>query len=534
MNIRVTGLVAPALSIVGAGACCFPALAGGGPVSAFGLQHAPIGQAQLDPQGSRLVVSNIGSSGKDGVSIDLGETQGFHCEADFGQRGQLPPGMLFRFDATAQFPGGDLNLYCFQLEEVGNGLGGLSMDLSALNPGMLRVEAVLDGQVQETYEFGQPFPNPILVGDLGTTPDGKGSTLTVSNIGSSGKDGVAAGCTFCIDSFFDIHYQTPFQGSVGGNPVVIADAVRFTLLQMPAGSLPLPPFTRAEMHGAVPGSLYQFGVNEEAIELFDLPHRALGQAQMSAGGDHLTISNIGSSGKDGVSQDPLPPGSQGNNYEFSGIAPPDAFLLTVESDVLLEGLPPGEPVVRTVELPPGMAFFEMTVDFSALGSSSQTVELYLGGPLVFTQSGQTGVVATATTFPDFSGLESVDGGVIQKFGWVPAVPVTIPGGPTILADQLVVIPEPGGGLGLPAFQEMTASRVWVAGDDSIDIVNQQALLPPACPWDCQAVPDGNVSVTDFLTMLSQWGQAGTSCEFDGGVVSVTDFLVMLAHWGPCP
>ncbi len=55
-----------------------------------------------------------------------------------------------------------------------------------------------------------------------------------------------------------------------------------------------------------------------------------------------------------------------------------------------------------------------------------------------------------------------------------------------------------------------------------------------CPWDCEQVPDGNVSVIDFLAMLAQWGQVGTSCDFDGGVVSVTDFLVMLSHWGPCP
>jgi hypothetical protein len=55
-----------------------------------------------------------------------------------------------------------------------------------------------------------------------------------------------------------------------------------------------------------------------------------------------------------------------------------------------------------------------------------------------------------------------------------------------------------------------------------------------CPWDCQAEPDGTVSVTDFLAMLGQWGQAGTSCDLDGGGVSVTDFLALLAHWGPCP
>ena len=41
---------------------------------------------------------------------------------------------------------------------------------------------------------------------------------------------------------------------------------------------------------------------------------------------------------------------------------------------------------------------------------------------------------------------------------------------------------------------------------------------PACPWDCG---DGNgaVDVADFLALLAQWGQVGTSCDFDGGGVA---------------
>jgi hypothetical protein len=55
-----------------------------------------------------------------------------------------------------------------------------------------------------------------------------------------------------------------------------------------------------------------------------------------------------------------------------------------------------------------------------------------------------------------------------------------------------------------------------------------------CPWDCQATPDGEVNIPDFLALLAQWGQVGTSCDLDGGGVSVTDFLEFLANFGPCP
>jgi hypothetical protein len=55
-----------------------------------------------------------------------------------------------------------------------------------------------------------------------------------------------------------------------------------------------------------------------------------------------------------------------------------------------------------------------------------------------------------------------------------------------------------------------------------------------CPWDCQDEPDGEVGVVDFLTLLAQWGQVGTSCDYDGDGVSVSDFLLLLAGWGSCP
>jgi parallel beta-helix repeat protein len=55
-----------------------------------------------------------------------------------------------------------------------------------------------------------------------------------------------------------------------------------------------------------------------------------------------------------------------------------------------------------------------------------------------------------------------------------------------------------------------------------------------CPWDCGVPADGQVSVIDFLAMLSQWGNVGSPCDFDGGGVGVTDFLMLLVNWGPCP
>jgi hypothetical protein len=56
---------------------------------------------------------------------------------------------------------------------------------------------------------------------------------------------------------------------------------------------------------------------------------------------------------------------------------------------------------------------------------------------------------------------------------------------------------------------------------------------PVCPWDC-GDQNGDVGIVDFLGVLSQWGQVGTSCDVDGGGTGLSDFLDVRAHWGPCP
>lgn len=53
-----------------------------------------------------------------------------------------------------------------------------------------------------------------------------------------------------------------------------------------------------------------------------------------------------------------------------------------------------------------------------------------------------------------------------------------------------------------------------------------------CPWDLDM--SGSVGTSDLLTLLAQWGTAG-SADFDGsGEVGTADLLVLLANWGTCP
>ncbi len=59
----------------------------------------------------------------------------------------------------------------------------------------------------------------------------------------------------------------------------------------------------------------------------------------------------------------------------------------------------------------------------------------------------------------------------------------------------------------------------------------QVALP--CNGDCGDA-DGIVGIVDFLAVLAQWGQIGTSCDLDNDGTGITDFLRVLGTWGPCP
>jgi len=56
-----------------------------------------------------------------------------------------------------------------------------------------------------------------------------------------------------------------------------------------------------------------------------------------------------------------------------------------------------------------------------------------------------------------------------------------------------------------------------------------------CLWDCGGDHDCNVGIVDFLALLAQWNQVGTTCDFGLGAagVGINEFLDLLANWGPC-
>ena len=71
--------------------------------------------------------------------------------------------------------------------------------------------------------------------------------------------------------------------------------------------------------------------------------------------------------------------------------------------------------------------------------------------------------------------------------------------------------------------------------DSVDANGNGIPDECECLADCAAPADDQVDVTDLLTVLGEWGQAGGDCDTDGdGLVDVMDLLRVLGAWGACP
>ncbi len=109
-----------------------------------------------------------------------------------------------------------------------------------------------------------------------------------------------------------------------------------------------------------------------------------------------------------------------------------------------------------------------------------------------------------------------------------------PGSPCIdAANNIAVPPELTTDLdGNPRFVD--DPYIVDTGNGDPPIVDMGAY--ELCLWDCGGDHDGNVGIVDFLGLLSQWDEVGTTCDFGLGDpgVGVNEFLDVLANWGPCP
>ena len=346
-----------------------------------GLNHQPLGAAQVSvqsggPAGEHLVVSNIGSSGLDGVSVDLGESTQWDMDLRPLTQADFPPGAKIFVQTAAE-------------------LGGFPNQPAA---GIRICNLGPEIEVRPTFQHVGPNA-PILVqfrlnGQLVANRPVRQQQL--------------AGVRWAVDSFFDVTYKIDYRTGnqrdecqpnqsgcrlclrrtdgqanefVFGNTTFFADEVDYLYIPGP-DSPTLGAVNRAGVRGSgFPRLIVDCEGNRQGRNLGRFPVSALGEAQVSqsAGGDHLTISNIGSSGEDGVSVD-LGESTLGFEAQWLPIAP---HGLQVEAKGDLGSSAAGQPPETfghvTVVMNPVDSFLNVSSDLSPLGSPDVRVQVFLGG-----------------------------------------------------------------------------------------------------------------------------------------------------------
>ncbi len=513
------------------------------PLNIFGLPHTPLGQAQLDVDGNgNLVVGNIGSSGEDGVSVDLGQAQGFVAEVDFGQAGEWPPGTLFQLDTVAMPPPQGRPL-CLLLREANGGQAQLFLDTSFFDGPdlMLLVELLLDGVVVDSMVYR---PNP-------------GKPIAVGSIGSSGKDGLIIASLPALRPPGDT-FETEMVSLSGTLPQPImlppggfvdADQIRITLTGLPDGTI-LPTIMSLKMRAANLETGH-FAVFDEALGIFGLPNRAVGQAQMM-GFDpdkgqplQLIVSNIGSSGEDGVSVGVSDPGfgiiKAGLHMDIPDVPTAGAFLEAAAEGLNAEPFPIPVGSTRAINVMNLGMHVGLRVDFTPIGVETYTGQIYNMGELVAEVMGLSGPVAINETDLNLSAISQVRaraqnfGFSSPSFDWkiTSVQTITLPDGTAVPGDQVVFIAELDGVAGF-VIDSLSEVSLVAADVPSFTITDETIELAPPCPADLDG--SGAVDVKDLLILLGAWGpNKGHPADLDGsGAVDVKDLLELLGAWGPCP
>ena len=481
------------------------------PLEFQGNLIAPTGVAglQLEPSSGHLVVSNIGSSGLDGVSIDLGDPQGSNL-VKFADPLPLPPDPNFNFNLQARgrvlgIPG-ELPLGGVQIQGSPTG-----------NPVLIGDFAPIEAQAT----FVQVYGGGRLVGSAILPPGGQLGTLSpidpifgMPELCGCGK--FAPGFPYPLPCFFwefdrlgAFHFPNtgPLIGDkialfAGGSPLQVD---RITDLDLSGANLaggqltisnigssgedgvrsePLPPADalRADVLFKDPPQ-----VPDRCVDLFGNSHHALGGARLLPDGDRLVVSNIGSSGEDGVRIDL---GAADNLEVRTGIDlrhPGARFELGGVGSV---GGTPGQPLglfgCQNVN-----GAVQAVADYKLLGIPTVEIRLLLGGVPQATITEACGVIGTVAPGPGGGFPQIVDCGKLAPLP-VPCFFIGIDrpvrftpasGGPAVLCDRVEAlaagIPEPITGLDQVLLRATNLGVFEILGESSSAPPQIESVTPDA-------------------------------------------------------
>jgi hypothetical protein len=417
----------------------------GGGLTVFGIDHAPLGSAgiSVDVSGN-LVVSNIGSSGNDGVSIETQQCQG-HC---YGLSNPDPGGTTLPLGAeiTTTYVGsinGTLNQPIAQVVETKIASGSsIQVDYVGLGSPNFTIEAYLgearigvypgNGGTLMKPSGWDKFVDLIGLGKppccrcphfLAYTPTPSQTGELILTLGDSGQ--CSTGQTVQIDA----------------NPAIFAHLLRI-IPNAPAGAT-VDFVSNVQVTAA---SVPTLTIPGELLFFETITHGALGDATFDAPQGSLTISNIGSSGNDGVS---LSLGkAAGIDATWSDLNPGTGLAVGAFLDASATGNVSGSPgtligSTRVTKMTPG-GRLEVAADFSPVGSTSQIVEVYNAGVLVVSVPGHTGPVANMFSWPNGCGKKWIwfpCNCPCWRWNWGQSISINVVGVGSFVGDELRIFAQ---------------------------------------------------------------------------------------------
>lgn len=261
----------------------------------------------------------------------------------------------------------------------------------------------------------------------------------------------------------------------------------------------------------------------------------LGAATISENNGHLIVSNIGSSGEDGVG---LAPESQYIQAEF-GIPEPE----TVDAlDYALWRENFGQTTAMQFDRQPGGS---MIILFGGVGDPVKQVNYFDGAVLVaqdlINDAGDPDrpvLVGRASSAGEWSGSHEMKWDNTKQKKWSTSAefiePIEfLPAGATasIFIDRIEIVQD-----NTPTVDGFPEVWVHLSCSDAANPADVEFLIldgaTSPCPTDFNG--DGVTDGADLATLLSVWGQNSPLADLNGdGVVDGADLAALLAAWGSC-
>jgi hypothetical protein len=419
--------------------------------------HVPVlalGGGSLRPERDVLTVANLGSSGQDGVSFNLG-IAGDTMVRLAPLPGTLSAGTSLRFDVTGSFNG-------VPEQPIG------SVSYTGVDPNSPWPLAI-------TADFSSiNSPSQLLIvrnngADVGVFP---GHTGPVGNVSSMALGiGKTFGQTKCIRGKYAANTMFQINGInlVGDELLILAEST--------GGHVDYHSSISVRASGIPAFSILGVDITPAPATYSGTMHTPLGSASLATSTNkpvRLTVGNLGSSGQDGVSITLGHAASAGVTLDPLGLTPVGAFvqLSALGSINGQTNQPLGW--LRVTHVTGASLDYQVTADLSPDGSPTQRIEVWGNGAMLAAFAGHTGVVATVSSMPIGGGKLRVNiGPPIKGCLWdeFPAGTDMFINGIHFVGDQIRVLQESG-----PGADYLSALNITAAGVPSFTI-NGETVEP---------------------------------------------------------